>query len=47
MYTISDPDALPYTHPEFVADPAYCNVRYDYEISNVFNAQGQITTAVT
>ena len=35
-YVITD-HMIPYTHPDFVADPAFCPVRYEYDVPSLRN----------
>ena len=28
---------IPYTHPDFVADPVFCPVRYEYDVPSLQN----------
>ena len=46
-YTITDDDAVPYTHPAFVINPDYCPFNYAYEISDLSDKNGLVTSAIT
>jgi hypothetical protein len=41
-YIITD-NMIPYTHPEFTADPAFCPVRYEYDVPKLENGNDLIT----
>jgi len=43
VYTITDDNADPYTHPEFVVSPLYCPVTYQYNVSLLSNNESAIT----
>ena len=36
-YTLTDDDAVKYTHSSFTISPLYCKFRYDYDISDLID----------
>lgn len=45
-YMITDDNAAAYTHPTFNIEPFYCVFNYSYQISDLLDEQGQVTTAI-
>ena len=45
-YTLTD-NSADYSHPAYEINPNYCTFEYAYDISELFDANSQATTALT
>ena len=43
VYTISDLNAIPYTHPLFTSDPVYCPIVYTYSETKLDSGDSAIS----
>ena len=46
-YTITNDSHPDYVHPEFEISPDFCTFEYSYSFSELLDATGQTTTAIT
>ena len=44
VYTITDANASPYMHPEFISDPVYCPIDYTYSETELSAGDSAIST---